>query len=214
MTSLEVLLVIIFYPCRWNMSGGLELLKSIIPGKQENVETPHTTAEWEVLLSASPLPTPLPFPSNLERSSDLPRDSIIRWESLRQWPKRWFLKNLDGAYYRSFIQPMELKASLFLPACLCYTSSNQQHTRFPLPSPPLPILLDIGRQTYTIRKRNKRDFVHVVRVELQVFAVGMSCYMCLCFDCCSLPCLSRQNDSFTWRCGVFRVRRLHVTYHP
>lgn len=155
MTSLEVLLVIIFYPCRWNMSGGLELLKSIIPGKQENVETPHTTAEWEVLLSASPLPTPLPFPSNLGRSSDLPRDSIIRWESLRQWPKRWFLKNLDGAYYRSFIQPMELKASLFLPACLCYTSSNQQHTRFPLPSPPLPILLDIGRQTYTIRNAIK-----------------------------------------------------------
>lgn len=140
----------------WNMPGGLEPLKSIYPGKRDKIQKtsklpppprpPPTAAEWKVPLSATPLPAPslptryfltyLSFPSNLERPSDLPCDSIIRWESLRQWLKRWFSKNLAGAYYRSFTQPTELKASLFLRAF--YLGLTFSICVFNSPPPPLP----------------------------------------------------------------------------
>lgn len=140
----------------WNMPGGLEPLKSIYPGKRDKIQKtsklpplpPPPVLLQQVPLSATatPLPTPplptryfltyLSFPSNLERPSDLPCDSIIRWESLRQWLKRWFSKNLAGAYYRSFTQPTELKASLFLLAF--YLVLTFSICVFNSPPPPLP----------------------------------------------------------------------------
>lgn len=112
----------------WNMSSGLELSRKTrqktwkLP-LQQQVERFHS-----LLLPAAPIPTPnykiiltpRPFPTNLERSLDLPCDYTFRWESLGQWPKRWFLKNLAGACYRSFTRPTELKASLF-PLLECVT---------------------------------------------------------------------------------------------
>lgn len=119
----------------WNMSSGFELLwktrqKTWKLPLQQQVERFHS-----LLLPAAPTTTPSyeiilthrPFPTDLERSLDLPCDCTLRWESLRQRPKRWFLKNLAGACYRSFTRPTELKASLF-PLLECVT----------LPSPPSP----------------------------------------------------------------------------